>query len=367
MATFGTPKYGSSKGTYPRSLDCKDGKVVTVRILPPLGKCAPTGEWFVSHAQHYGYAVKGGERITYCNFYCLEKSMWKNDVRVITQRCPECDEIAKRKAKHDADKAIAVGQGLTQTEIREKFEKAAEWVKAHNRAFQFYVNVKDSSGEFYTLKLPVTVKKAIEAICEKYRNRKPSYDAIDADGGLWFAISASGKGLQREYHVEEVKEGVEIDGQTLERPKKAPLTEADGLQALASCCYLHEVGIRTLSPEKIQALVDSHGDSDTISDIWGLSDREPVETESSEPPPPPVKAAPPPQPVKPPPVKEPPAPVKTVEPEPFDEEDDVAKAMKALAEAQAKKKAKQAPVAKPAPKSETTEDEEADFMKQFAP
>lgn len=379
MAGFGTPKYGNKMRPIPKELLGKEGGSITFRILPPILTCLETGEWAVSHTQHFGYDTPNpsdpSKRI-YHVFYCVEVIRWENGERVTVQFCPECEKIKSNYNDWVARKAQMEQLGKSAEEIAETLRPLSEWLKRHNRDFKWYINIKDASGGYSTRKVAGKyIKKPIDAIVKKFREKQTPWDPIAAHQGLWFTATKVGQKLSSEWTLEVQTEDRVIDGETLSKPKSAPLTEQDANEAEKLCCDLHDVGIRQLSYDKVKTLVDSGGDAQVIKALFGAAEREsrpsvdvpsttansgrvtsnftgqPGETTKPAGKVSPVEGYP-----------------KTVEPEPnagFKEKQtasaapadqgedvDVAKAMKALVDAQARAKARA--TATPAPTTTTT-------------
>jgi hypothetical protein len=290
---FSKPNYsGSKKFKTTRSL--KEDEKLVVRILPPMGSLGEKGVWSVFHKQHFGYGIPSftdPTKIIPQPFYCPERMDYRT--KTVTQACPECDEIRLQKEKLEVEKAEGTKKGLSPEAIKLGTSALANWTRKHNLDAKHYINVKLQDGTFTTLKIPFKAKKALDSLVNDLLNptqkgKKP-VDPIDADQGVWFEISRTGKALQTEYRVAVVNDvvEVEIEGEvmTVEKVKLAPLTEADARQAEESCFDLSDVGIRRLDVDRIQRLVKSGGEPEQVAAILGAAQR------SSETSPAPVAAA----------------------------------------------------------------------------
>ena len=278
---FGKPKNTTTFKATPKSI--QEGKPLCVRILPPILSCENEGIWSLPYAQHFGFSIKNPanpSKDIYYTFHCLEQVKWIDNKKVVVKPCAECEKIKEISNTIDCRKADLLKEGKTEEEINEILRPLMNWTKAHNRDFKHYVNVKDASGEYYTLRLTNELKKKVDAINKKLAEGKRPIDAIDAEQGVYFIFSRTGKGMfNTKYDVEVAKEEFEQNGEVFERIKLAPLTDADCDRAEQSCCDLRDVGIRTLTAEKIQMLVDSKGNEETIKAVFSSSEktREPVE------------------------------------------------------------------------------------------
>lgn len=387
---FGNPNNGNGNGNFkpfPKNFPKAGEPYLTVRILPPIHSCENTGDWFVGHTQHWGYSVPRANdpsKKVIMSFRCIEETAWRDGSRVVTKVCPECAEIALKRAEFNAAEARLKQEGRGKEEIKKTLEPLQNWLFSHNKDFKFYMNVKFLDGSYGTLRVPSKVKKMIDSIRNDLRNGPNKYDIVAADQGYWLVLGViEGRGAQTVYKCEVMTENVVINGDTYQKPKKAPLTPEDAEKAEAVCYDLRHIGIRRLAADKIQMLVESHGEINTVKAIFGSSERlEKSEATSDDeggeeeiiasnpfatpaPTPAPQKAAP--------------APVAAPKPvpEPVVEDDEVAAAERLLAAAKAAKAAKTAKAAaKPAPApapvpvqtsfSDLVSDAEADFMKQFS-
>jgi hypothetical protein len=384
---FGTPKHGGNGRPIPKALLGKDGGSIQYRVLPPILSCVETGEWAVGHAQHFGYDTPNPQdpsKRIFHPFYCVEIVRWESGEKVVVQRCPECDDIKQRLAEWQARKAEMEKAKVPEDQIRKTLEHLTNWLKRHNRDFSWYFNIKDTQGNYSTRKgSGKYVKKPIDAIVKANREKSPPYDPIAAHQGLWFISTKIGKQLAADWTLSVATEDRVIEGETFSKPKAAPLTEQDAAEAEKQCCDLHDVGIRRLSYDKVKLLVESSGDESVIKAIFGSSEkneRAAVAPALDEKP----KSTPAPAAVG-------PAATKSVEKKPAvaaaapvgaaSEDDEVAKAMKALQEAQARSQAKKAAVAvsastpaasvapapspAPAPDQSSDEPDETEFLEQF--
>lgn len=384
---FGNPNNGNGNGNFkpfPKNFPKAGEPYLTVRILPPIHSCENTGDWFVGHTQHWGYSVPRANdpsKKVIMSFRCIEETAWRDGTRVVTKVCPECAEIALKRAEFNAAEARLKQEGRSKEEIKRTLEPLQNWLFSHNKDFKFYMNVKFLDGSYGTLRVPSKVKKMIDSIRNDLRNGPNKYDIVAADQGYWLVLGViEGRGAQTVYKCEVMTENVVINGDTYQKPKKAQLTPEDAEKAEAVCYDLRHIGIRRLPADKIRMLVESHGEVNTVKAIFGSSERleksEATHEEEYADEAPAFTPEPPPAPVI---VQKPaPAPVVATKPAPAPvvEDDEVAAAERLLAAAKAARAAKAAkaaarpaPAPAPAPVQTSSEslvlDEEADFMKQF--
>jgi hypothetical protein len=396
---FGTPSSGNGNfKPLPKSFP-KEGQFITVRILPPILSCQDSGEWNVPHAQHFGYTTPRTDdpsKKRYHTFYCIEQSEWRDGNRVVTTPCPECNAIKQKQAEYTLRASELESKGIPKDQVKKTLEPLGNWLYSHNRDFKYYVNVKDISGAYYTLKLPGKVKKSIDQLRKELMEANTPCDIIAAHQGYWLRLGiVSGRGAQAVYKVEVLKEDVSVGGETYQKNKAAPLTEADAEAAETQCLDLKKVGIRKLPMDKIKLLVESCGEAGTVAAIFRSSEREVSPDVAPDPVPTPAQK---PQVARPEPVKPVTPPVQAAEPEKASqrpqpppqastvddaEEEAVAAAERLLAAAKAKRATKQIeqkvaqtkppeqkpvePQPKPpeAPGGDMSAEEEADFLAQF--
>lgn len=269
---FDEPKHGSDRKGFPEGL--KDG-TQEHRVLPSMDG---TGKYFRDHTCHYGYGTKmnNSDKEFPNPFYCVEEGKFIAGKFVVLQECPECREIKRVNTEKEGIEADMKKAGSSDAEIAAAVESHEKWLRKHNRDFKFYVNVKDSSGRYFTVKYPSKqVWKVIEAKISEYKARRIPIDGVAASQGLWFRIVQSGKRFKCERVVDVVTEDVIVNGQVVEgasKPKLAPLTGEDAKKARETCLDLRDVGIRRLSLEQVARLVASRGDPTVIQAIFAASD-----------------------------------------------------------------------------------------------
>lgn len=270
VSGFDEPKYTSGRKGFPESL--KDG-AQELRILPSMDG---TGEFVRTHTCHYGYGTKmsNSDKEIPNPFYCVEEGKFVAGKFVVLAECPECREIRRIEGEKQAIEVDMKRKGASEEEIRNGTDSQTRWLRKHNRDFKYYVNVKDATGRFFTVKLPSKkVWKPIMSIIERYRARKYPIDAIAASQGLWFRVTKSGKGFGTDYAAELVTEEVYVPGQApSESAKLGPLTADDARKAKESCCIdLQNVGINRLTREQVARLVESRGDPNIVQAIFAAS------------------------------------------------------------------------------------------------
>ena len=262
------PQHQSNFKPFPQSP--KDGEQEH-RILP--GIHTQGGMYHKGWAIHYGAMKKVGDKTIPMPFICVEEVEWVAGEKTITRPCAACNDNKAKKQWVDAQTAKMTEAGASKEEIAEKLKKQLEWVRNHNRSFGEYVNVKDSSGKYFTARYPSKeVWKKVQEFVQKYAKLAKPIDAVKASQGLWFRITRSGKGqYNTEYKVEVVMEDVVKDGETFQRPKLAPLTPDDAAKAKAGCYDLNDLGFKVLTPDQVTELVQSKYDDSVIKRLWASS------------------------------------------------------------------------------------------------
>lgn len=278
---FGKPKYGNTSFKTVRVV--KEGESLRFRILPPMFTLENKGQWSQSHKQHFGYAVQSKTdpaKFFPRPFYCVEQFDFRT--KTVLEHCPECDKIKVEKDRLASAKDALKKKGFTEEKINEAVKPVANWVSKHNLDNKVYLNVKFTDGSYGTIKVAWTVKKEIDKLVNsliKPEGGRKKIEPIDPDEGVWFEVTRTGKGFKTEYTVKIVTEPltVEVPGRgtlTVEEVKKAPLVEEDCTKASEVCYDLVDVGIPSLTVDRINTLVNGNGTPEEVEAVFGVPERE---------------------------------------------------------------------------------------------
>jgi hypothetical protein len=281
MASFGTPKHGSGKmKANPEKFAV--GKTI-VRILPPMGTCVDTGEWAVGHAQHFGFSTpRDGDpsKLDYNTFACIREESYIDGEFVTTKSCPICDFTEQKNLEIEEILSKYKASGESEAEIKKLMAPYLSWKKRHNREFSYYINCKEVGGNYKTRKIGYRLKKAISALVREVKDNR-GIDIIDANDGLWLVVTRVGEGIGTEYKVDLHREQISKDGDVYDVVKKGPLDPEECDLAMKECYDLHDVGIRSISIEKMKILAESNDDPDIIKRVFRSSDKKRGELSSS--------------------------------------------------------------------------------------
>lgn len=257
---IGVPQYGSKRKNNWRITDGDN----IYRILPPLGKLAASGGWAVFEALHWGYRGSKGMR----PFKCIFKKKFKSDMVLV--QCPECSKIAEyKKLEEDAIEAKA-GEGLTKEQIKEAVKPLSDWLFSHNLDKKWYVNAMKEDGSIGRLAMPHKMYQALQERIQKVIN-EDGIDPIAVDGGVYFVMTRTGKGVQTAFSVDVQYTQELVNGRKVKAVKPAPLTE-EMLAKVAADAYDLSDSFRSLKYEEIKRLVDSGGDPDEVDHVFSSPD-----------------------------------------------------------------------------------------------
>jgi hypothetical protein len=281
---FGKPKHGGAKY---RSFKLVQGSNV-YRIGPAFKSLAAAGKWFVYHKQHFGYRAAGDEQNPkgyIKTFLCNQEIDRKTEM--VKVPCAECDMIDMQKAlleKREADLEAEVKAGTkTQAQVDSLLGPIKGWLKDHNLDKKYVVLACNDKGEWGLLYLPYKAKSGLDNLIKEVQ-KSEGFDPIDPDNGCWIDFQRTGEGFKTEYKVVALQEAEIINGRRLYSTKMHQLTDADYDNILANCPDLTTIG-RKLTVEQVEELVESGGDPEVVSQVFGRGEASPKETS-------PAKAAP---------------------------------------------------------------------------
>ncbi len=333
---FGKPKYNAGgrdweifKLVISKTDDMADN---IYRIIPPIHACADSGTWQYYTGTHYGYAgvnPQDPSKPRTRPFRCIEQKDMRT--KMITVVCPECEKAARLKAKLEEIKAALAAQGKSEKEIKIEVQAFEKEVKSHecNRKWNSWAIAQD--GKIGLLSYSHTLKKKLDELRKKLE--KKGIDMLDPDGGVWINIRRKGMPPSLVEEIEELKESrVDADGDVVEKPKKAPISQeqANSILTMLEKYDLRDQGGVVLSASQIQQLADCNGDPEEVDRIFNQSQpastsSKPAPTSNPTPAPasqpsapvvPPVPPTPAPEQPAPSPVLPPPAPPAPVTPPP---------------------------------------------------
>lgn len=253
---IGKPVYGGNKKKY---FKIKEGSNV-YRLLPPFGTLAKEGKWAVYERVHWGYKGSNGSR----QFVCIQVKDVKT--KMIKQACPECNKIADILSTYETKfKLLTETKGQSEAEAKEFLKPLSDWLFTHNCNKKWFVNAINTQGEIGRLEMPHKMFTALQNKIGELLKRK--IDPIAVDGGVYFDLQRTGTKGQTTHAVEIVTEEVDVDGEKLQKVKKAPLTQ-ETIEKFK--IEAHDLGgmFRQLTYNEIKRLVDSGGDTKVVDEVF---------------------------------------------------------------------------------------------------
>jgi hypothetical protein len=285
---FGTPgeNTGDAKRVtiYPRKL--KQSETIVARVLPPIKSQKNTGRWFMRHGVHYGFVTenkkdKAGKPWPK-PFICKEVRDF--NTKMVTTECPLCTKIEEQKnilAKLERDILSGLSEKATKKEIAEKLKanpayvEVSTWLKTFNIERKYYINVKYLDGTVGTLAITTNCFKSLKEKIEKLKAQK--IDALSPKEGRYFAFSRNdGDFNETKYEVTVYTESMEVDGEVVQKTKKAPLVQEDLAKISASCLDLPTAhSSADLTEEQVRTLVESNEDQDVVDLVFSSAQYRP--------------------------------------------------------------------------------------------
>lgn len=270
---FGKPKYNTGAREW-EIFKIKSGKDELedniFRLLPPIHKCAESGTWQVYVGTHYGYAGVNSQDPSKPRsrpFRCIEEKNMRT--KMISRVCPECEKVARLEMKLEEVKAAMASQGKTEPEIKTATQAYSAEIRNHQSNRKWNSWAVDSTGKLGLLPYSHSLKKQIDEVRKDLE--KKGIDILDPDTGVYINIRRKGLPPNMVEKVEVVKESFIIDGEAVEKNKKAPLTQELADLAMKILPDLTEQGGAVLSDQQIQMLVDCSGEPEEVDKIFNLS------------------------------------------------------------------------------------------------
>lgn len=283
MLGFGKAKYGkaANESNFQKFYRLEADKELVARILPPMKSLESTDKWAVYHSVHYGYRgvdKKDPSKTTARPFRCVEQKNLRNGM--ITQTCPECMDIQRKKATlEERTASLAKRTDMTEEEKETILAPLKSFLKEHNVDRKWYINIMLQDGSFGVLQISHRLKKQVDALLERIF-RDEGVDPLDPEGGVWLSFRRTGRKLDAVDTVEPVYVKEEIGGRKVNVLKSGALTLEKGREALSKCPDLTEVS-RVISLDQINLLVGSSGDPEEVDRILAISSSRTMERSAS--------------------------------------------------------------------------------------
>lgn len=263
---------GSSTGTGDRATYYRLGhktpqdRTLVMRLGPPIGAAAQNGVWRRFIKMHFGYSIpvttKTGERRNIPQtFVCLEET---NRDGLITQECPECNEVRLQKEKLEQVTEELKKQGRTPEEIEAAVKHKKAWLKEHNLDKKWYLLAKDPSHKWGVLTISYSCMKLLKEELENLEAK--GMDPLGVEKGVWIRFTRSGTNFNEIKDLPKVE--MEDAGEGNFRIKFDTFTDSD-YQQLGRLPELHTIG-RVLTYDQVQQLVVSGGDETVVRTVMNL-------------------------------------------------------------------------------------------------
>lgn len=242
---------------------------LTVRIAPPIKSLADSGMYAVYVKQHFGYQMQttprdGKEAKSFpVPFSCIER---RDRNKNVVQECPECNEIALRKASLDSKRARLKADGVSEDAVEAQVRPMAEWLKSHNLDKKWNLLAKDESGKWGYLTLSHTAFTDLQReIADLIANGIEDPLGVE---GVWFKFTRAGDSFN---NIKDTCKAVVVKAGAGFQYKTDSLTQTD-FDALDALPELVTLG-RKISYEQIQSLVESGGDPEVCKAVFNSSQR----------------------------------------------------------------------------------------------
>lgn len=264
---IGKPVYGNNENRRPNAANAnwkldKEGSHV-YRILPPFGLLAKLGRWSQYEALHWGPTLSNGKKRA---FRCIERKNRKT--KMVEVECPLCTKIKGHYTEVEAIMKEMKEAGKGPAEIKEATKALSDWLQSFNVQRGHFLNVLRPDGQIGRLFIKIKSKQALDIKIPKFIE-KSKVDPIAADGGLWIDFQRSGMGRNDTvYDVALVEESVEMNGETFNRVKKAPLS-AEVIARMEKEAFELATFYKDLTYDEVQMMVSSDFDPSIVDSIFG--------------------------------------------------------------------------------------------------
>jgi hypothetical protein len=264
-SNFAEPGTGSGNRTKNFKLEAGSNRY---RIGPAFASNAASGRWNVNVRQHYGYRSEEDEQGKSFprTFLCPLELDKKTEM--IKVPCAECADTEALSEKLELRKAKLEAEGKTEEDMDTILGPQKKYLKEHNLDKKHLVLAKNESNEWGVLWLPW---KALEALLAR-RKKALAEDGIDilsTKDGCWIDFTREGEGFRNTTYGCDIVTEITVteSGKKARVYKQEALEEADFDAIEATCPDLSTVGTK-LTPEQIERLVESRGDSEVVEAVF---------------------------------------------------------------------------------------------------
>jgi hypothetical protein len=185
----------------------------------------------------------------------------------------EAQKSLLEKREEEYEKAVKAGT-KTEAQVESLLGPIKGWLKDHNLDKKYVILACNEKGEWGLLYLPYKAKSGLDNLIKEIQKNE-GFDPIDPDNGCWIDFQRTGEGFKTEYKVVAVQEAEIINGRKLYSTKMHQLTDADYDNILANCPDLTTIG-RKLTVEQVEELVESGGDPEVVSQVFGRGEASPA-------------------------------------------------------------------------------------------
>ncbi len=259
------------------------------RILPAMGiRADPShpqaGRNYYYEVGHFGHPFSRNGKTQSVPFMCIEESRGQGDDKVITVRCPKCDQISVKEGRQrKLLAAIDDLKGEERAQAKAELKSVEDWLKAHNVTKAYLHYALDKSGS--PIRLPIKYKA--------YQDMTGQAKTIKEVMGI--SQTSPGQGLLVKFRMmkfgdakNDVRTSVEFVRDAEGNLVQAPLTAAQK----AACKAAFEPDINAngihLTAQQIQALIDGDNSPQYNTTVFNFPQKTTTATEpvrANEPPP----------------------------------------------------------------------------------
>lgn len=236
------------------------------RILPPFGTLASLGKWSNYEVIHWGYGVEVDGEKKMRPFRCIQRKNFKT--KVVEVECPQCSAADKMFREENSLREKYRSQGKSEEEVRSLLKSFSDWRSLFNTQRSHYVNVLRPDGQLGKLRLSNRAMAALRMEIKNLIDTGEETDPCGVDRGVWLDFFRQGMDTSSIFKVSAVYETVNVNGRNMKSLKPAPLTP-ELVERMKTEAFDLGTGYKDLTRDQIQILVDSDGDPETVTSIFG--------------------------------------------------------------------------------------------------
>lgn len=264
---IGKASYGETKKNYFKFKDGVDQLIV--RILPPLGNLAKTGQWFKFYPVEFGYKGTDGRQKPFVSPRVVNSKTKMVEVESEAHAFRQSLFDQHQELGKQLDEAVSSENSDLVQELEQKRKDVGAKLKQFNVSKKFFMNAVDLRGNIGLLSIGsdafTALRKAIDDL------RKDGVDPLSADDGRFFVISREkGQSFRdTKYYVSTYLRKVEalVDGQktVVPTPVKHQLTP-ELIEQLKNQAFDLDTLYTRVTPEQEKQIV--HGGPEGVDKVF---------------------------------------------------------------------------------------------------